>query len=65
MQQRGVQVVEIADIFYGMDTKFIRRSVRGSAPDAPAGDEDRKAFRMMIATVWSRSMWCPPKLASP
>ena len=65
MQQRGVQIMEVADVFHRVDAKFICGPVRCPALYSSASDEYRKAFRMMIATVRSRSMWRPSKFASP
>ena len=40
VQQRGVQVMEVTNVFHRVNTKFIRRPVGCPALDSPACDED-------------------------
>ena len=65
MQDRRMQVMHRADVFDGMHSQVIGRSVNRTPFDATSGKPDRKPFGMMVASVASRRMRSSTKFTRP
>ena len=65
VQDGGVQIVHVADPLHGMDPEFVGRTVRQAPFHPAAGQEDRKAFRVMVATVGAGGVRSASELAGP
>src|SRR5205823_3339162 len=49
VEKRGVEVVDVDDVFNGVVAEFVRRPVSESALDPAAAQEHRKAFHVMVS----------------
>ncbi len=51
MEHRAVQIMHGADVIDGVVAEFVGRTVRHATLKTSAGDEDGKAFDVMVAAV--------------
>ena len=67
VENRGVDVVQVGFVFYGLESEIIGRAVAGSALDAAAGHPHREAIGIVIPARGTDAFgkWHATEFASP
>ena len=64
VKHRGLQILNVDDVFDRVVSEFVGRSVRNSAFDPAASHPDRESVRVMVSTVGFLGARRPAKFRS-